>query len=165
MLCINTCDVDTVAVMSNTVNDRICQRTGVSTKLVISFFKTILRTKDRGGFLTSSMQKLKNVFLFDFCWFQQKPFIENENQRIGVFSHDLSIGTIRPCHFQINKQIRKTDIPGIVILLAGFHAKGTGYVCFSEPVAPVINRFRCSDIYSQVARRLINSLLSLRPEV
>ncbi len=161
MLCINTCDVDMVAVMSNTVNDRICQRTGVSTKLVIPFFKTILRTKDRGGFLTSSMQKLKNVFLFDFC----KSFIKNENQRIGVFSHDLSIGTIRPCYFQINKQIWKTDIPGIVILLAGFHAKGTGYVCFSEPVAPVINRFRCSDIYSQVARRLINSLLSLCPEV
>ena len=102
MLCINTCDVDTVAVMSNTVNNRICQRTGVSTKLVIPFFKTILRTKDRGGFLTSSMQKLKNVFLFDSCWFQQKSFIKNENQRIGVFSHDLSIGTIRPCHFQIN---------------------------------------------------------------
>ena len=103
MLCINTYDVDMVAVMSNTVNDRICQRTGVSAKLVVPFFKTILRAKDRGGFLMSSMQKLKNVFLFDFCWFQQKSFIMNEDQRVGVFSHDLSIGTICPCHFQINK--------------------------------------------------------------
>ena len=34
-----------------------------------------------------------------------------------------------------------------------------------QPAAPVIKRFRCSDIYSQVASRLMRSLLSLRPEV
>ena len=34
-----------------------------------------------------------------------------------------------------------------------------------QPVAPVIKRFRCSDIYSQVASLFISSLFSLRPEV
>ena len=34
-----------------------------------------------------------------------------------------------------------------------------------QPVAPVIKRFRCSDIYSQVASLFIRSLFNLRPEV
>ncbi len=85
---------------------------------------------------------------------------QNQDNGIGILSHHLFVVAICPCHLQINKQIRQTDIFGIVILLTGFHAKGTGHVSFTAAVAPVIKRFRCSDIYSQVASLRISSCLA-----
>ena len=46
MLSINACDVDLIAVMCNTVNDSISQRTCFSSELIIPFFKYMLRTED-----------------------------------------------------------------------------------------------------------------------
>lgn len=42
MLNINACDVDLIAVMGNTVNDCISQRTCFSSKLIITFLEHIL---------------------------------------------------------------------------------------------------------------------------
>lgn len=39
--------------------------------------------------------------------------------------------TICPCCLQINKQIMKTDILGIEILLTSLHTKGAGHVSFT----------------------------------
>ena len=53
----------------------------------------------------------------------------------------------------------------VAILLTSLHAKGTGHVSFTTACStPVIKRFRCSDIHSQVASLRISSLFSLRPE-
>ena len=41
------------------------------------------------------------------------------------------VTAICPCHLRINKQIRKTDILGIEILLTSLHAKGTDHVSFT----------------------------------
>ena len=43
--------------------------------------------------------------LFRIRWFQQKPFIQNQDNRIGILSHDFFVTAICPCHLQINKQI------------------------------------------------------------
>jgi hypothetical protein len=48
MLSINACDVDTITGMSDTVNDSVCQRTGIPAKLVIPFFELILGAENRG---------------------------------------------------------------------------------------------------------------------
>ena len=47
MFGINTCDVDAIAVMGNTVNDCICQRTVITTQLVIPLLELILGAEDR----------------------------------------------------------------------------------------------------------------------
>ncbi len=77
------------------------------------------------------MEQFKDIPLFRICWFQQKPFIQNQDNRIGILSHDFFVTAICPCHLQINKQIRKTDILGIEILLTSLHAKGTDHVSFT----------------------------------
>ena len=45
--CIYACDIYSVTVMSNTVNDRICQRTVITAELVIPFLEFILRAENR----------------------------------------------------------------------------------------------------------------------
>lgn len=47
MVGVNTFNVDTIAVMGDAIDNRICQRTGITTKLVVSFFEFILGTKNR----------------------------------------------------------------------------------------------------------------------
>ena len=42
MFGINACDVDTITVMGNAVNDCICQRTVITAELIIPFLKFIL---------------------------------------------------------------------------------------------------------------------------
>ncbi len=61
MVSINTCDVDEVTVMSNAINDCICQWTCITTKLVVPVLKFVLRTEDGCGFLPSSMETFKDV--------------------------------------------------------------------------------------------------------
>ena len=47
MFSINACDIYPVAIMSNAVNDCICQRTIITTKLIIPFLEFILGTENR----------------------------------------------------------------------------------------------------------------------
>lgn len=47
MFGINTCDVDAIAVMGNAVNDCICQRTIITTQLVVPFLELILGAENR----------------------------------------------------------------------------------------------------------------------
>ena len=43
MFGINACNVDTITVMSNAVNDCICQRTIITTQLVVPFLELIVQ--------------------------------------------------------------------------------------------------------------------------
>ena len=47
MLSITACDIDPVAVMCDSVNDRISQWTVITAKLIIPFFESILRAENR----------------------------------------------------------------------------------------------------------------------
>ena len=47
MFGINACDVDAIAVMSDAVDDCICQRTVITTQLVISLLEFILGAENR----------------------------------------------------------------------------------------------------------------------
>jgi len=47
MFGINACDVDTITVMGNAVNDCICQRTVITAELIIPFLKFILGAENR----------------------------------------------------------------------------------------------------------------------
>ena len=47
MLSINACDIDPVAIMCDSINDRIGQWTVVSAKLIIPFFEYILGAENR----------------------------------------------------------------------------------------------------------------------
>lgn len=47
MFGINACNVDTITVMSNAVNDCICQRTIITTQLVVPFLELILGAENR----------------------------------------------------------------------------------------------------------------------
>lgn len=47
MFGINACDVDAITVMSDAVNDCICQRTVITAELVIPFLEFILGAENR----------------------------------------------------------------------------------------------------------------------
>ena len=40
------------------------------------------------------MEKLQNVMLFGFSWFQQEPFINDQQDRVGIFPLDFVRGKV-----------------------------------------------------------------------
>ena len=77
------------------------------------------------------MKQFEDIPLFCIRRFQEKPLIQNQDNWICILRHDFFVVTICPCCLQINKQIRKTDILGIEILLTSLHTKGAGHVSFT----------------------------------
>ena len=76
------------------------------------------------------MDQLKQVPGLWLCELQKKPFINDQQNRFGVFLQDgLKVPGV-PRRLQVKEQIRKADILYCVILLAGFHTEGTGHVGF-----------------------------------
>ena len=74
------CDVYSVTVMSNTVNDRICQRTGITTKLIIPFFEFYTgNRKSLKIFCVSGGAVQRYPFVLNPL-VSMKPFIENQGQ-------------------------------------------------------------------------------------
>jgi hypothetical protein len=47
MFRVNACDIDAVAVVGNTINDCVCQRTVIAAELVIPLLKLILGAENR----------------------------------------------------------------------------------------------------------------------
>ena len=84
---------------------------------------------------------------------------------IGIFPLDFLICAVIACHLQFEEQIRKTNIFRLVALFTGFHPERACHIGLPLPVAPVIKRFLCSTMYSQVASRSISGRFSFRPEV
>ena len=64
MFGINACDVDTITVMGNAVNDCICQRTVITAELSIPFLKFILGAENRRRFLASPVEQFEDIPLF-----------------------------------------------------------------------------------------------------
>ena len=58
MFGINACDVDTITVMGNAVNDCICQRTVITAELIIPFLKFILGVLWSSIFVTLMANKI-----------------------------------------------------------------------------------------------------------
>ena len=79
------------------------------------------------------MEKFQNVMLFGFIWFQQEPFINDQQDRVGIFPLDLLVCAIVTCHFQLQEQIRKPNIFRFVTLLAGFHPECTCQIGLAAP--------------------------------
>lgn len=61
-------------------------------------------------------------------WFQQKPFINDEEDRVGILGKGFLIGTVGTGHVELKEHVRQTDILCLVALFASFHAEGTGQV-------------------------------------
>ena len=112
----------------------------------------VLGAEDRGGFLPSSVEQFQDVMLFRFRRLQQEPFINNEQDGVGILGLNLLVGAICTRQIKLQEHIGQ-----------GAHTLFYSAVCrlpyrkrkpcrvFPLPVAPVMNRFRCSVMYSQVA--------------
>lgn len=79
------------------------------------------------------MEKLQNVMLFGFGRLQQEPFIDDQQNWIGIFPLDFLICAVIMCHLQIKEQIRESDISCLVVLLTCFYSERTGQVGLSAP--------------------------------
>lgn len=71
--------------------------------------------------------------LFCFRWLQQEPFINDEEGWVGILGLNFLVGVVRPSHVEFKEYIRQANVLCLVALLAGFHTKGTGHVCFATP--------------------------------
>ena len=96
---------------------------------------------------------------------KEKPFINDEENRISITSLNLFICSFVPSNLQFEEEVRQTNIFGLEVLLASFQAEAHAIYVFPLPVAPVMNRFLCSVMYSQVASLFISSRLSFLPDV
>ena len=72
------------------------------------------------------MEKLPYIMLFRFRGFQQKPFINDQQDWGGIFRRNFFVYAVITSQLQFEKQIRKPDIFRFVALPAGFHPKCTG---------------------------------------
>ena len=79
------------------------------------------------------MEEFQNVMLLGFGGLQQEPFIDDQQNRVGIFPLDLLVCAIITCHLQFQKQIWKSDIFRLVTLLAGFHPECTGQIGLPTP--------------------------------
>lgn len=80
--------------MLDAVKNGFGKRAVITAELVIPSTGVILRAEDRGRFLPTSVQQFKDVMLFRFGGFEQQPFIDDQENRGGIFSLDFFIGTI-----------------------------------------------------------------------
>ena len=71
--------------------------------------------------------------LFGFRRLQQKPFINDQQDRVGIFRLNFFVCAVITCQLQLKKQIWKPDIFRLVTLLAGFHPKCTGQIGLPTP--------------------------------
>lgn len=62
---------------------------------------------------------------------QKQPFIQDQNNRIGILGQNFLVRPIGARKFKFKEQIRKSDILCPVTLLAGFHTKGACQVCLA----------------------------------
>lgn len=71
--------------------------------------------------------------LFCFCWLQQEPLIQNEQNRVRIFREHLLVFVFGASHFQLQQQVRETDIFRLETLLTRFHAQGAGHIGLAAP--------------------------------
>ena len=77
--------------MLDAIQDRLRKGTVISAKLIIPAIGIILGAEDGRGSPASPMEKLQNVMLFGFSWFQQEPFINDQQDRVGIFTLDFLV--------------------------------------------------------------------------
>ena len=80
--------------MLDAIQDRLRKGTVISAKLIIPAIGIILGAEDGRGSPASPMEKLQNVMLFGFSWFQQEPFINDQQDRVGIFPLDFVRGKV-----------------------------------------------------------------------
>ena len=66
--------------------------------------------------------------LFRFRWLQQEPFINNEQDGVGIFGLNLLVGAICTRQLKLQEHVGQAHILCFVTLFAGFHAEGAGHI-------------------------------------
>ena len=114
-------------IVRNTVHDRIGKCALAATDLLIPFLFLELGAEDRGRFLLTFMDQLKQISGLRLSEFQKKPLIDDQQNWLCVLLQCTGKVSIVPGGLQI----RKTDILDRVVLFTGFHTECTGHICFS----------------------------------
>ena len=73
-------------------------------------------------------QKIRGVILGKL---KEKPFIQDQQCRVGVLLQYISESACVFGRFEVDEQIRHSDVLHSVIVFAGFHSEGTGHVGLS----------------------------------
>ena len=127
---ISALDVDLVGIVGYTIHDRIGKSALAAADLLILFFLPELGAENRGRSLPPFMDQLKQVPGLRLGKFQKQPFIDDQQDRLCVLIKDSGKVPIISGCLQVKEQVRKANILDRVVLLAGFHAEGTGHVSF-----------------------------------
>lgn len=65
------------------------KRAVIATELIVASAGFVLGAEDRGGFLPSSVEQFQDVMLFRFRRLQQEPFINDEQDGVGILGLNL----------------------------------------------------------------------------
>lgn len=71
--------------------------------------------------------------LFRFCGLQQKPFINDQQNWVGVFPLDLFVCAVITSHLQFQEQIQQANILRLVTLFACSHPECACQIGLSAP--------------------------------
>lgn len=107
--------------MHDAVKDGFSKRAVIATELVVPSAGIVLGAEDRGGFLPSSMEQFQDVMLFRFRRLQQEPFINDEQDGVGILGLNLLVGAICTRQIKLQEHIGQAHILCFIALFAGFH--------------------------------------------
>jgi hypothetical protein len=74
------------------------------------------------------VEQFQDVVLLCLSRLQQQPFIQDQNDRIGILAQNLLVRPIGTCKIEFQEHVRKANILRPVALFTGFHTKGAGQI-------------------------------------
>lgn len=119
--------------MHDAVKNGFSKRAFIAAELVVPSAGIVLGAEDCGGFLPSSVEQFQDVMLFRFRRLQQKPFINDEQDRVGIFGLNLLVGAICTHRLKIQEHVGQAHILCFITLFAGFHVESAGHVGLTAP--------------------------------
>ena len=74
--------------------------------------------------------------LLCFCRLQEEPFVNDEENRVGILGLNLLVSAVGTGHIEFKEHIRQADVLRFVALFIGLHAKGAGHVDLATSGSP-----------------------------
>lgn len=129
----DTLNVNLIGVVRNTIHDGIVKSALPTADLLVPLIFPELGAEDGRLFFSAFVNQLEKISGFWFCQFEQKPFINDQQDWLAIVPQYTGVGSRIPGRLQIQQQICKPDILHGIIVFACLHHEGTCHICFTAP--------------------------------
>ena len=96
--------------MHDAIKDSFRKKAVIAAKLAVPSVGIILGAEDCEGFFPSSVEQFQNIMLFCSRRLQQEPFINDEQDGVGILGLNLFVGAICTHQFKLQEHIGQAHI-------------------------------------------------------